>query len=212
MSGAGDRKAMTVGYDRLLRRLSPQPAQATVAFERLRQRLVRLLAWRGTSDPEGLADETLERLARQLGAGLEIVADDPFRYAARVAHLVAHEALRRQRREREAHEAAHAAPLPSPPSDLDERWMQLLDACLAELAGDDRRLILAFYRGEKGGRIARRRALAEDLAISVNALRIRAHRLRQRLERCVRRRLTAAEGAETPSARWALDHEGSPSP
>lgn len=173
------------GYDRLIERLGGEFTQAAAAFQQLRQRLVRLLAWRGTSDPEALADETLERVARQLGGGLEIKSEDPFRYAARVAQLVAHEDLRALRREQTVHKAAQEQPTTTHDDDDDAR-MASLESCLEALPAADRELILTFYRGEKGSRIAGRRALAARLGISVNALRIRAYRLRQTLEQCIR--------------------------
>lgn len=190
------------GYDRLIARLGDDFAQAAEAFNRLRQRLVRFLAWRGTSDPEALADETLERVARQLGGGLEIKAEDPFRYAARVAQLVAHEDLRAVRRAQDAHKAAHEQPLAQPESEeaAENPRMACLEGCLEELTAEDQELILTFYRGEKGSRIVRRRSLAEQHGISVNALRIRAFRLRQKLEQCVRDRLDDWEEDEMNSS------------
>ncbi len=198
------------GYDRLIASLGPDFTQASEAFNRLRLRLVRLLAWRGTSDPEALADETLERVARQLGGGLEIKAEDPYHYAARVAHLVAHEDLRTIQRQQKAHQAA-SEHTPNPSTDAEGEntvHMDCLESCLEELTAEDQQMILVFYRGEKGSRIAGRRALAEQLGISANALRIRAFRLRQRLEQCVRDRLDELDDDETSSPRGSLLSRG----
>jgi len=46
-------------------------------------------------------------------------------------------------------------------------------------------LILRYYQGEQRAKIENRRALAERLGLTINALRIRASRIRSRLEACV---------------------------
>ena len=58
-----------------------------------------------------------------------------------------------------------------------------LDECLDNLAVGERRLILRYY--DTGDQIVHRRELARELALSPTALRIKAHRLRVRLESCV---------------------------
>ncbi|MBL8114745.1 MAG: hypothetical protein JNK60_17825, partial [Acidobacteria bacterium] len=46
-------------------------------------------------------------------------------------------------------------------------------------------LLLRYYQGDGASRIENRKALADELHVPMNALRIRVHRLRERLERCV---------------------------
>jgi DNA-directed RNA polymerase specialized sigma24 family protein len=46
-------------------------------------------------------------------------------------------------------------------------------------------LVLQYYQEEKGAKIEHRRAMAERLGIPLNALRIRAHRIRVALRDCV---------------------------
>ena len=46
--------------------------------------------------------------------------------------------------------------------------------------------MLDYHQGEGGQRIRNRRRLAQSLEVPMNALRIRVHRLRSRLEACVR--------------------------
>src|SRR4030095_8986131 len=50
----------------LLARLDPDPDRAGAAYEALRRALVKFFDWRGARVPEEGADETLDRLARQL--------------------------------------------------------------------------------------------------------------------------------------------------
>ena len=55
-------------------------------------------------------------------------------------------------------------------------------------SSDQRDLILRYYRGEDGpgeSNIRNRQSLARDLELPMNALRIRVHRVRRKLESCV---------------------------
>jgi DNA-directed RNA polymerase specialized sigma24 family protein len=102
---------------------------------------------------------------------------------------------REQQREQLSMERADAAPAAqrasNPPEEDDERaseqMLGWLDRCLGALSPGDRSLILGYYGAEPGGRAARRRALAVELRLTPNALSIRACRIRNRLEDCVRK-------------------------
>ena len=60
-----------------------------------------------------------------------------------------------------------------------------LKLCLQKLSAENRDMILGYYQEEKGVTIETRRLLAERLQIPLNALRIRALRLRDKLEKCI---------------------------
>ena len=60
-----------------------------------------------------------------------------------------------------------------------------LTRCLETLKTPDRELIVDYYRDAKRQRIDRRRELAARLGITMNALGIRAWRLRASLESCI---------------------------
>ncbi|MEN3332706.1 MAG: hypothetical protein V7641_2071 [Blastocatellia bacterium] len=63
-----------------------------------------------------------------------------------------------------------------------ERRLNWLAGCLSQLPAESRALILDYYQGERGERIRHRKQMAERLGIPQNALRIRVHRIRERLE------------------------------
>jgi DNA-directed RNA polymerase specialized sigma24 family protein len=63
---------------------------------------------------------------------------------------------------------------------------------MERLTPDNRNLVLKYYQEEKRARIDHRKRLAEKLGIAVNALRIRAHRIRASLEECVQKCLEEA--------------------
>jgi DNA-directed RNA polymerase specialized sigma24 family protein len=183
----GERWELTrEALDRLLEALDPDRAEAGRKYVEVRDRLIRLFGWRGCPHPEELADEAINRVAHKVAGGVEIRAEDPFRYFCGVAYMVFKETLRRARRERTALDEVRREPPPPPPEpeDGDER-LSCLRSCLGSLPDDNRELILDYHRGEKGARIRNRKRLADRLGIPINALRIRVHRLRARLEACV---------------------------
>jgi RNA polymerase sigma factor (sigma-70 family) len=182
------------GLERLLELLDPDPRRAAHTYGGLRRRLERLFEWRGARFPEDLVDETITRVARRLEEGVEIRSDDPFRYFCGVAQLVHKEELRDRRKERALRDpAAWPLPDPSPDDEPDDDRMAWLNDCLAQLPPESRELILTYHEGERRERIENRKAIAEGLEIPLNALRIRVHRIRAKLERCVHRR-EEAEG------------------
>lgn len=172
-------------FDRLLAMLDADRDQAGQKYECVRLKLVKYFQWRGTGTPDREADETLNRVARRIEEGESISNLNAYFYG--VAKLVLAESLREREREREAFN--HAPVFESPPadddSDADER-RACLDHCLQHLPDESRDLITEYYNDEKGRKIERRKRLAVRLGIPLNALRIRAYRIRLNLETCVR--------------------------
>ncbi len=193
--GRDDRPDLTrEGLERLLELLDPDPDRAALRYGQVRHRLERLFEWRGARFPADLADETVTRVARRLEEGIEIRSDDPFRYFCGVAHLVFKEVLRERRRDRAIQDPAAWPPRePVDEEDPEDDQMSWLNECLETLSRESRELILAYHEGQRRGRIENRKAIAERLGIPLNALRIRVHRIRSKLERCVRRRMEARE-------------------
>lgn len=175
--------------ERLLALLDPDPVKAARRFQQLRRRLTRLFEWRGARFPEDLTDETISRVARKLDEGLEIRSDDPFRYFCGVAHLVFKEVLRERKRERQLLDPAAWGPHEEAAAEEpDDERMEALQECLDRLSPISRDLILDYHEGERRNRIENRRAIAERLGVPLNALRIRVHRIRTKIERCVQKR------------------------
>lgn len=176
-------------FEAFLARLSPDRDEAGRLYEDLRRRLLRLFELRFCEGPEALVDEAIDRVAR-LRPEKEIQSS-LFAYTRGVAHHVAQEMLRQRQRERRAFVVITVldGPEPEPEPEIDSARTRCLDACLLELPGDQRRLILEYHQGED--HIRRRQGLARELGTSPNALRIRAHRIRKELEACCARCLEA---------------------
>jgi|SRR5262245_19433005 len=164
-------------FDRLLSALDADRDRAAAAYEHLRERTTGLLRWWGASDPEDLADITLDRVARKLEEGAAIAQGSFGAYVRGVARMIFYEAQRRPKLH--AGDAAHLAPPPA----SDHAVLACLDSCLNRLSEAERSLMLRYYGDGKPSDVRRR--LGVDLGVSMTALRIRAHRTRLQLERCV---------------------------
>jgi DNA-directed RNA polymerase specialized sigma24 family protein len=173
------------GFEVLLAQLDPDREKAGQRYEIIRRKLIRLFEWRGCTSSEDLTDETFKRVARRLAEGVELRSNDPYGYFCGVAHLVFKEVLRRSQREQRALESGGWPP-PGCCSDAEEpedRRLACLRRCLDLLPREKRDLVLRYHQGQSN--IDNRQALARELNIPLNALRIRVHRLRRKLEDCV---------------------------
>jgi DNA-directed RNA polymerase specialized sigma24 family protein len=170
----------------LLDRLGPDRDQAGERYVDLARRLRIIFRYRRCPDVDELVDETLDRAGRRLlELGDRYDGSDPARYVYGVAWNVARESFRR----RSPEPLPEGKEIPDPgPDDLEETQElrdACLDRCLGELLGDDRSLALTYYQGEKGARIRRRADLARELGVSLNALRLKVHRLTRHLRQCM---------------------------
>ena len=171
-------------FESLLRFLDPDRDQAAVKYEAIRRRLVRLFEWRGCGAPEDLTDETMDRVARRLLEGVDVRSADPYGYFCGVAHLVSKEVGRRVARERAALEREEWQPMPpADEEDEEDGRLSCLRHCLEQLPADQRLLVLRYH--QEDDHIRSRQMLSHELGVPMNALRIRVHRVRRKLEECV---------------------------
>jgi RNA polymerase sigma factor (sigma-70 family) len=170
-------------FDRLLASLNENRDRAGEKYQELRGNLIKFFEWRGGTYPEDHADETINRLARKIDQGEEI--RDPSSYAFGVARMLLLEILKGQERERLAlNELPLAHATVDDPAEPEPR-LECLKQCLPGLSPENRELIMQYYQGEKGVKIENRKKLSERLQVPLNTLRMRALRLREKLETCV---------------------------
>jgi DNA-directed RNA polymerase specialized sigma24 family protein len=158
----------------------------------IRRRLVSYFDRRNRPFADDLADETLNRVGRTLEKSGTIAVTPPARYCYVVARFVLLEDLRRERRHVPVDEARAAAPVETAsglntddPAWIREQRLECLDRCLRKLKPEQRDLAVEYYRDARRARIERRRELADRLGITMNALGIRACRIRSTLESCL---------------------------
>ena len=170
-------------FDRLLVAFDADRETAGRKYLEIRNNLTRFFEWRGCSFPEDHADETINRMAKRVSEGEEILNHSG--YAMGVARLLLLEINKGRQREQSALAEIGAAPDVYVPEDDGESRLTCLRSCLQTLSPDNRELILQYYQGEKGEKIENRKKLLQRLGIPVNTLRMRALRLRERLQACV---------------------------
>lgn len=169
--------------DRLLYHFAEDPAEAARLYEAMRVKLTRYFEWHSSVFAEKDVDETFDRVARRISEGETIFNLNA--YFSSVARLVFMESLRERQRIQPLETAPEVVAEPPAYDDQKEVRSRCLDECLDKLPVESRKLILAYYHEEGRAKIDRRKQLADALDIPLNALRIRAHRIRVNLEECV---------------------------
>ena len=177
-------------FDCFLARLDPERESAGRKYEALRHKLIKFFEWRTSPFADELADETLNRVAMKIHAGWETI-DDPVLYSFGVARLVHLERLKAQRRE-EAAMKEKPLIVDDREGEVEDLRLECFQKCLQKLDPASRDLIASYYGEEQRGKIDHRRDLAERLKMSLNMLRVRTHRIRVKLERCVLECMEAA--------------------
>lgn len=178
----------------LLVRLDSEDArQAAEKYQELRMKLIRLFVWRGGSatDADLLADETIDRVALKLESGVEI--QSLHAYAAQVSRFVWFEHFRRPRET--GLDETDASKIPVSPEVFEKSNLRLecMQKCLQEIVpnASDRTLLLNYYDSDDAEKNkVRRKSLAERLGLSINTLKVRVCRLREKVEICTRACLT----------------------
>lgn len=169
-------------FDKLLSLLDEDRERAGERYEGVRRKLIKFFEWRGSLAPEERADETINRVARKLGEGEAIRSLEA--YSGGVARMVWLEELREREREHKALENL-PPPISLPPDDEADLRLACSKSCFERLPDGERALLAEYYREEGRAKVEARRGLAARLGVPLNVLRIRVHRLRARLDKCV---------------------------
>jgi RNA polymerase sigma factor (sigma-70 family) len=174
-------------FDRLLAWLHSDRERAAQKYEEIRESLIKVFSWRGYYDAEDLADEVINRVASKVKQLAESYVGDPALYFYGVAKKIV---LERERRE--PHQPLKPdmnvpdAPAPSDEADEGVRLRECLQMCLRALNPDEKELILSYYQKSKQAKIDYRKAIAEQLSIGTNALRVKVYRIRVNLKTCIK--------------------------
>src|SRR5689334_5821287 len=171
-------------FDRLLWWLDPNPECAGELYEKIRWRLITILASRGCRIPEELADETIDRVARRVPDIEATYAGEKSLYFLGVMNNVHHEYLKRPRLSELA---------PPENSAVNEQTYLCLDKCIAKLTPHAREIIEQYYAADKRAKINLRKRIAVALGISNSNLRLRALRIRAKLQTCIEQCVNGAQ-------------------
>jgi DNA-directed RNA polymerase specialized sigma24 family protein len=162
----------------------------------IRRRLVQYFDRRGCAAADELADETLNRAARKLAELGRIENVAPAQYCYVLARFVFLEYIRRPgHKDSEFTDASRVSSRPDfeTPAAERERSLSGLSRCLQKLSAADQQLILEYYQGDKRAKIEKRSELAARYGLTLNALSVRACRIRNKLEQCVKKSTAGGE-------------------
>lgn len=182
-------------FEHLLRWLDAGVDSQGQNYLAMRSRMVAYFDRKNCQNPDDLADDVLNRVGRRLEEEGDIQSETPAKYCYTVARFVFMEQLRSP--------VLREVPI----EDIDvragddeanlaherEAAMNCLERCAENIEPAQRELIVRYYSGEKGEKIANRKKIAHELGVSLNALGIRAFRIREKLEACVAKCLEAGE-------------------
>jgi DNA-directed RNA polymerase specialized sigma24 family protein len=189
-----ERGITPLAFNRLLAWLDDGVESHGERYLEMRRRLVAYFDRRNRLSADELADETLNRIGRTLEKAGTITVTPPARYCYVVARFVLLEDFRRDQLHVRLDEPrgawASVARVrcdfePDEAFTIQEERLDCLDYCLQQLKPDQRELVIEYYRDVRRQKIERRRELARRLGITMNALGIRACRIRATLEACV---------------------------
>ena len=175
-------------FDEILAWLNPDRDVAAAIYVQLREDLTKIFTWNRCPDPEGSTDEVFDRVARKVHDLRHTFVGDPKLYFYGVARNIIKEIPKRTQR----HVSLEDAELSSNSrAEAEQETATLredcLRACLQKLRQDKRELIREYYAKDKQAKIDHRAEMARRLGISVDALRVKAHRIRTTLEECIKR-------------------------
>jgi DNA-directed RNA polymerase specialized sigma24 family protein len=132
-------------FDLLLSWLDRNRETAGQKYEKIRQRLIRILIGRGCFEAEQLADETFDRVTRKLPELAGNYTGEPSLYFYGVADKIYLEWLRQQKKIKQ---------LRLPQNDARDKTAleieyECLETCLEKLSAEQHRLIVGYYKEEK---------------------------------------------------------------
>lgn len=178
-------------WDKFLSLLGPDYDVAADKYEGIRRRLIIYFEGRKCQRAEDLADKTITRVIKRNYDGVNI--DDVMRYSYGVARIVRLEDLEIARKEDyvrdELLRGGVAFVDPKDPYDASESRYAAFEQCLEKLSAANRTFILNYYEESGRAKIDNRKSLREMMAISQNAVTLRAYQIRKKLERCIKSRL-----------------------
>jgi hypothetical protein len=174
---SSDSWASAAAFERFLNWLGPDEEKAGLQYESIRSRLIMMFKARRCVFAEDLADATIERVARKLSDLTFRFYGDPALYFYGVAKKIY---LEYQRKIIADYRRVAFSPSMDPVNPDLENMLNQLDEALSTIPKFDRDLILRYYGGSGKNKVNHRRALAQQLGIGLNTLRLRVFRIRRK--------------------------------
>jgi RNA polymerase sigma factor (sigma-70 family) len=172
-------------FDEILAWLHSDRNEAAKIYLQLRDDLTRIFNWNRCADPDGLTDEVFDRVARKVHDLRPTYVGDPRLFFYGIARNLIKESPKRNKKQVSLEDTDLPAPNPQPEDEIAVIREECLQSCLQKLSAEKRELILGYYLKEKQAKIDCRTELARKMGISIETLRVRVHRIRGTLEKCI---------------------------
>jgi DNA-directed RNA polymerase specialized sigma24 family protein len=167
-------------FDFLLAWLDSDRDAAGLLYEKIHKGLINFFYFRGCSDGENLADETINRVIHKITT-LDLSNDNkPITIFYGFAANVLLEELKKKHYETNLDDN-----FSSKDEVYDQTKFDCLDICLLKLSNDDRDLAIKYYLKSKSDKFEHRRNLAKALEINLTTLHVKLFRIRKNLRKCI---------------------------
>jgi DNA-directed RNA polymerase specialized sigma24 family protein len=171
-------------FDPLLDWLDPDRERAGHKYETIRLKLIKIFTSRGCAEAEELADETINRVASKLSEIIDNWEGDPALYFFKVAQYIFAERRTKDSRQEMLNPDRLVMPTVREENEDNPEYECLLQ-CLEVLRMSERALVVAYYEQQGRAKIEQHQQMATAMGIAINALRIRACRIKRTLRNCV---------------------------
>lgn len=173
-------------WKKFLSWLDPNREIAAQKYEEIRSALVSFFIGRRWAIAEDLADEVINRVMQRGDELFDHYVGDPKHYFKRAAHNLHLDYLRKS----QPVSIDGAIELSALKSFIkthkeDDLRYSCLENCIGRLTKDNRELIIHYHEQQRSAKIQDHKEMADNLKISVNALRLRVFRIHETLRKCV---------------------------
>lgn len=173
-------------FSRLLQTFSKNEADAVLSYTDLYNALVRFFRLKGDSFPNQAADITIDRISSRILQDGNI--EDLRKFSFGVARLVFLERLRRNEKEKIAITEFYSQNSSYSIEKSDS--LEVFRECFDSLNVEEKHLLKQYFADMQFNELSlHREKMSKDLDISLNRLRQNIFRLRERLERCVKKKI-----------------------
>jgi hypothetical protein len=168
-------------FRKLLAWLDPDEEQAARKYNNIQQRLIKIFSANGCGDPEQLSIDTIDLVLSRIDWLIENYVGDPIYYFCGVARNKVKEEYRLRK---ETRTGRLVPPDPDEKDEEEERLHDCLERCLKKL-GQQQQMLVDYYQERGNEKIVNRRKLADELGITLRALRLRVFHRRAELKTCI---------------------------
>lgn len=175
-------------FARFLNYLDSDPSRAQDQYKNIHQKVANFAEFSGAADGTQVADEALDRCARRLDEGVNVPRPKFEGYARTTAKNICQEQRRADQRTKTAFLTIFANQSDAANKDATGIY-RLMKECFKKLLPTEQELLKDYCRiAQASDRVQKRKELATLLELTEVALRLAIWRLRQRLERCLRKK------------------------